>query len=81
MLLKTKWREGKRRKLSSIKLHEWRLLHRFCNYDDNVLKKNWQWWKYMYGVSNTTMNVLLFFSFQRRDYSPSARKKMGVTFG
>jgi hypothetical protein len=39
-------------------MYELRPVHEFCNVNGNILKKNWQLWKYTYGVASTTTNIL-----------------------
>jgi hypothetical protein len=52
-------------------LHELKPLYRFCDDDGNVIKQNWQRWKWTNGVTSTSMNILLqipdkeFFTFRK----------------
>jgi hypothetical protein len=52
-------------------LHELKPLYRFCDDDGNVIKQNWQRWKWTNGVTSASMNILLqildkeFFTFRK----------------
>jgi hypothetical protein len=54
-------------------LHELRLHLGFCDDDGNVIKENWQNWKWTNGVTSASMNILLqildkeFFTFRKEE--------------
>jgi hypothetical protein len=49
----------KRKKIVIQELHEMRPLYKFCDNDGNVIKQNWQRWKWTNGVTSASMNILL----------------------
>jgi hypothetical protein len=61
----------KRKKIVIQELHELKPLYRFCDDDGNVIKQNWQRWKWTNGVTSASMNILLqipdkeFFTFRK----------------
>jgi hypothetical protein len=64
----------KRRKTKKIviqELYELRPLYGFCDDDGNVIKQNWQRWKWTNGLTSASMNILLqipdkeFFTFRK----------------
>jgi hypothetical protein len=61
----------KRKKIVIQELYELRLHLGFCDVDGNVIKQNWQKWKWTNGVTSASMNILLqipdkeFFTFQK----------------
>jgi hypothetical protein len=36
-----------------------RPMHGFCDINRNIIKQNWQLWKWMHGVTSAIMNILL----------------------